>query len=157
MKKIKRILIATDFSDASKEAFNQAVQLAREMDAILLLAHVIEPIDMAASRLEPFGFLELKLQQRLDRMVQSAREEGLLVEAHLLKGDPASEIIKATGELQCDFIVMGTHGRTGVPRLLMGSVMERVLRASPVPIVAVRQPSAAEREKVGTQKAIGTA
>lgn len=152
MKKIKRIFIATDFSDTSKEAFNQAVQLARQMDATLLLAHVIEPIDMAASHLEPFGFLELRLQQRLDRMVQPVREEGLLVETHLLKGDPAAEIIKAAGDLQCDLIVMGTHGRTGVPRLLMGSVTERVLRTSPVPIVAVRQPMAAEREKVEAEE-----
>ncbi|MDC4206584.1 MAG: universal stress protein [Candidatus Manganitrophus sp.] len=152
MKKIKRIFIATDFSDTSKEAFNQAVQLARQMEATLLLAHVIEPIDMAASHLEPFGFLELRLQQRLDRMVQPVREEGLLVETHLLKGDPAAEIIKAAGDLQCDLIVMGTHGRTGVPRLLMGSVTERVLRTSPVPIVAVRQPMAAEREKVEAEE-----
>lgn len=152
MKKIKRIFIATDFSDTSKEAFNQAVQLARQMDATLLLAHVIEPIDMAASHLEPFGFHELRLQQRLDRMVQPVREEGLLVETHLLKGDPAAEITKAAGDLQCDLIVMGTHGRTGVPRLLMGSVTERVLRTSPVPIVAVRQPMAAEREKVEAEE-----
>lgn len=76
MKKIKRIFIATDFSDTSKEAFNQAVQLARQMEATLLLAHVIEPIDMAASHLEPFGFLELRLQQRLDRMVQPVRRRG---------------------------------------------------------------------------------
>lgn len=152
MKKIKRIFIATDFSDTSKEAFNQAVQLARQMDATLLLAHVIEPIDMAASHLEPFGFLELRLQQRLDRMVQPVREEGLLVETHLLKGDPAAEITKAAGDLQCDLIVMGTHGRTGVPRLLMGSVTERVLRTSPVPIVAVRQPMAAQREKVEAEE-----
>jgi len=152
MKKIKRIFIATDFSDTSKEAFNQAVQLARQMDATLLLAHVIEPIDMAVSHLEPFGFPELRLQQRLDRMVQPVREEGLLVETHLLKGDPAAEIIKAAGDLQCDLIVMGTHGRTGVPRLLMGSVTERVLRTSPLPIVAVRQPMAAEKEKVEAEE-----
>lgn len=147
MKKIKRIFIATDFSDTSKEAFNQAVQLARQTDATLLLAHVIEPIDMAASHLEPFGFHELRLQQRLDRIVQPMREEGLLVETHLLKGDPAAEIIKAAGDLQCDLIVIGMHGRTGVQRLLMGSVTERVLRASPVPIVAVRRQAQAENKK----------
>lgn len=147
MKKIKRIFIATDFSDTSKEAFNQAVQLARQTDATLLLAHVIEPIDMAASHLEPIGFHELRLQQRLDRIVQPMREEGLLVETHLLKGDPAAEIIKAAGDLQCDLIVIGMHGRTGVQRLLMGSVTERVLRASPVPIVAVRRQAQAENKK----------
>lgn len=147
MKKIKKILISTDFSECSKAAFNEAVQLARQLNAALLLTHVIEPIDIASSHIEPFGFLELRLLQKLDRMAHPLREEGLLVETHLFKGDPAAEIIKAAGDLQCDLIVMGTHGRTGVQRLLMGSVTERVLRASPVPIVAVRQQAAAENKK----------
>lgn len=145
MKKIKRILIATDFSDCSKVAFNQAIQLARQLEATLLLAHVLEPIN--PTYIEPLGYLELNLLQTLDRMAHPLREEGLLVETHLFKGDPAAEIMKAAGDLQCDLIVMGTHGRTGVQRLLMGSVTERVLRASPVPIVAVRQQAAAENKK----------
>lgn len=144
MKKIKRILIATDFSDCSKAAFNQAIGLARQLEATLLLAHVSEPINPAYS--EPLGYLELTLLQKLDRMAHPLREEGLLVETHLFQGDPPAEIMKGAGDLQCDLIVMGTHGRTGVQRLLMGSVTERVLRASPIPIVAVRQ-QAAENKK----------
>lgn len=144
MKKIKRILIATDFSDCSKAAFNQAIGLARQLEATLLLAHVLEPINPAY--IEPLGYLELNLLQKLDRMAHPLREEGLLVETHLFQGDPGAEIMKGAGDLQCDLIVMGTHGRTGVQRLLMGSVTERVLRASTIPIVAVRQ-QAAENKK----------
>lgn len=149
MKEIKRILIVTDFSDGSKEAYNEAVQLARQLKATLLLAHVLEPIGEPVdfTLAKPPGYLELKLEQALDRIAHPAREEGLLVETHLFKGDPAAEIIKAAEDLRCDLIVMGTHGRTGVTRLLMGSVTERVLRASPVPIVAVRQRPAAKKEK----------
>lgn len=150
MKKIKRILIAIDFSDYSKEAFDEGIRLARQLEATVLLTHVVEPIGASVdfTHIEPLGYLELKLGQALDRMAHPARQEGLLVETHLLKGDPAAEIIKAAGDLQCDLIVLGTHGRTGVTRFLMGSVTERVLRASPVPIVAVRQKTAVEKEPV---------
>lgn len=145
MKTFKRILVAIDFSESSSEAFEEGVRLARQLKATVLLAHVVEtvgaPIDF--THIEPLGYLELKLGQELDRIAHSAREAGLLVETHLLKGDPAAEIIKAAEDLRCDLIVMGTHGRTGVTRLLMGSVTERVLRASPVPIVAVRQQATA--------------
>lgn len=143
MKQIKRILVPTDFSDFSKEAYDEAIQLARQLKATLLLAHVVEPI--GTPHIEPLGYFELKAGQTLNRMAHPAREEGLWVETHLLKGDPPAEIIKAAEDLQCDLIVMGTHGRTGVRRLLMGSVTERVLRASPVPIVAVRMQPEVEK------------
>lgn len=150
MKQIKRILIATDFSNCSKKAYAEAVQLARQLNGTVLLTHVIEPI--GSVHIEPLAYLELKLGQALDRMAHPAREEGIKVETHLFKGDPAAEIIKAAKDLQCDLIVMGTHGRTGMPRLLMGSVTERVLRASPVPIVAVRRKAAAEKKKTSARE-----
>jgi nucleotide-binding universal stress UspA family protein len=150
MKQIKRILVATDFSDYSKEAYAEAIQLARQLKGTVLLTHVIEPI--GSVHIEPLAYLELKVGQALDRMAHPAREEGLLVETHLFKGDPAAEIIQAAKDLQCDLIVMGTHGRTGVPRLLMGSVTERVLRASPVPIVAVRQQAAEEKKPLAKEE-----
>lgn len=145
MKQIKRILVTTDFSDCSKEAYTEAIQLARQLKGTVLLTHVIEPIGSVP--IEPLAYLDLKVGQALDQMAHPAREEGITVETHLFKGNPAAEIIKAAEDLQCDLIVMGTHGRTGVPRLLMGSVTERVLRASPVPIVAVRQRPATKKEK----------
>lgn len=149
MKQIKRILVATDFSDCSKEAYAEAIQLARQLKGTVLLTHVIEPV--GSVHIEPLAYLELKVGQALDRMAHPAREEGLLVETHLFKGDPAGEILKAAEDLQCDLIVMGTHGRTGISRLLMGSVTERALRASPVPIVAVRPQERAEKKKGGVK------
>lgn len=150
MKTIKRILIPTDFSDCSEEAYHRATQLAHQLQATLLLAHVMETVGILP--IEPLGFLELKLLQDLDRIAHPTREEGLLVETHLFKGDPAAEIVKAAVDLRCDLIVLGTHGRTGVPRLLMGSVTERVLRTAPVPIVAVRQ-QAVKKERVRAEEA----
>jgi universal stress protein A len=77
------------------------------------------------------------------------REQLLQVQAHdprvrlehrFAEGDPAAEILRATEECRCDVIVMGTHGRTGLSRLLMGSVAERVLRKAPCPVVTVKPP-----------------
>lgn len=145
MKKIKRILIATDFTDYSKEAFNDAVRLARQLKATLLLTHVIEMVNFPQGI--PVRHFEMNLMQKLDRMAHPAREHGLLVETHLLKGDPAAEIVEAAENLQCDLIIMGTHGRTGMARFLLGSVTEHVLRISPVPVLAVRPQTVTEDEK----------
>lgn len=145
MKKIKRILIATDFTDYSKEAFNDAVRLARQLEAILLLAHVVETVNFPQGT--SVRHFEMNLLQKLDRMAHPARAHGLLVETHLLRGDAATELIKAAENLQCDLIIMGTHGRTGMARFLLGSVTEHVLRTSPVPVLAVRPQPVPEEEK----------
>ncbi len=67
-------------------------------------------------------------------------DPGVSVERHLLKGDPADEILRLARLSQCDLIVMGTHGLTGLDRLLMGSVAERVLRKAPCPVLTVKVP-----------------
>lgn len=152
MEKVERILVPIDFSDYSKEAFDAAVTLAGQTHATILLAHVLEPIGSPIdfARFEPPIYPELKIGQTLDRMARPGREKGLLIETHILKGDPPVEIVKATKDLSCDLIVMGTHGRTGMAHLLMGSVAERVIRSSAVPVLVVRL-----RKEVGEKRRMG--
>ena len=142
MEKLERILAPTDFSECSKEAFEEAIFLAKRLNATVLLAHVMEslgyPIDFG--HFDPLGYYELETNQALERMAHSGREKGVLIETHLLKGEPSAEILKAAQNLKCDLIVMGTHGRRGMAHLMMGSVAERIIRSSPVPVLTVRRP-----------------
>jgi nucleotide-binding universal stress UspA family protein len=79
----------------------------------------------------------LEAQVKLDRMEPGP---SVLVERRLEEGDPIGEILRAAAEVPCDLIVMGTHGRTGLARLLMGSVAEEVVRKAPCPVVTVKTP-----------------
>ena len=150
MEKIERILVPTDFSDCSTKAFHDAVTLARKTKATLLLAHVFDPNTSSVDRLllGPPIFPKLKIGQALDQMAHPEREKGSLIETHLLKGDPPAEIVKAAKEFNCDLIVMGTHGRTGMEHFLMGSVVEQVIRSSAVPVLVVRPLLKESEEKV---------
>lgn len=154
MEKVERILVPTDFSDCSTEAFNDAITLARQTKATLLLAHVCDPngSPVVFVVIGPPVFPKLEIGQALDRIAHHEREKGLLIETHILKGDPSTEIVKAAEDLNCDLIVMGTHGRTGMKHFLMGSVAERVIRSSPVPVLVVRR-----QQKEGGEKIEATA
>src|SRR5579884_3101641 len=120
MKKIEKIFVPTDFSPCSEEAIAFAVFLAEQVDATLLLTHILEPISypidfalVEAPKLDP-----MILGQRLDRMAAPWRRKGIKIETHLFRGDPVAEIVKEAKNLECDLIVMGTHGRTGMVHLM---------------------------------------
>ncbi len=144
MKPTPRILLATDFSRCSEPAGDVAARLAHQMSAAIDLVTVIDTSPLIA------GSADLAYRTRLIvEMRQKAREgaerfasrcvsacaAGLSV--HIRDGNPAAEIVRAAQELASDLIVMGTHGRTGLSHLLMGSVAEQVIRQSKVPVVAV--------------------
>jgi nucleotide-binding universal stress UspA family protein len=82
-----------------------------------------------------------ELQKQLDSVKPSA--PGLTVERHLVAGNEADEILRLASELKCDLVVMGTHGRTGLRRLLLGSVAESVMRKAPCAVLTVRAPASA--------------
>jgi nucleotide-binding universal stress UspA family protein len=149
VKKIEKILVATDFSECSEGAFNEGARLARQLKAALLLVHVVEPVDVALDVVPvmPVAYIERELTRALTQIADRARKEGIPVETDLLRGSPPDEIVRAAVDSGCDLIAMGTHGRRGVARLLTGSVTERVLRASPVPLLAVRLRAAADQKK----------
>jgi nucleotide-binding universal stress UspA family protein len=139
------ILHPTDFSDSSAHAFEIAVDLARQHRASLLVLHVVDSLGPesvtygeAISQLEPEGFrnrLEDELRQR------SPAPGGVPTQYLLAAGEPISEIVRACKDHSCDLIVMGTHGRTGLNRLLMGSATERLIRHAPCPVLVARLPA----------------
>lgn len=147
MKSIKRILYATDYSKASGRALDEAVKLAKQNNAELWVVHVIEPLVTYVSG-EDFGGAELymRLEETTKRDAESSmkklmqRLERLRVKAKslLLKGSPHEQIVKAAKNKKADMIVVGTHGRTGLSKLFMGSVAGRVVSTAHCPVVTVR-------------------
>lgn len=146
MKQIKRILHATDFSPASEPALEEAIDLAKQNDAELLIVHVIEPVRYVAG--EEFGGPELyvKLEEITDQNAQASMKkliekvENLKVNAKslLLKGVAHEQIVNAAESRKADMIVIGTHGRTGFSKLFMGSVAGRVISTALCPVLTVR-------------------
>ena len=138
---IKTILHATDFSERSDFALRLACALARHYGARLVILHVAEPPTAVAAEgvlmLPPTIDLE-PLRERLQQL--RPEDPKILVEHRLVQGGAAEEILQAAQECKCDLIVMGTHGRTGLGRLLMGSVAEQVVRKAACPVVTVKTP-----------------
>lgn len=150
MNKIEKLFVPTDFSPCSEEAIAYAVFLAGQLEATVLLTHILEPtaypIDFAL--IEAPEFDAERAGRALERMAHPWRQQGIQIETHLFKGDPVVEIVNESKNLECDLIVMGTHGRSGMAHLVMGSVAERVIRTSPIPVLTVRQRKGKEAERV---------
>lgn len=142
---IHTILHPTDFSPLADCAFKLACTLARDYKARLVLLHVNQPPPPPV--MGEFGLLpqepiadETALMERLSKL--QATDPALKVERHVRRGDPAAEVLQMIQECNCDLIVMGTHGRTGLSRLLVGSVAEAVLRKATCPVLTVKAPVA---------------
>jgi nucleotide-binding universal stress UspA family protein len=138
---IRTILQPTDFSERSAFALGLACSLARDYGARLILLHVAEPPYTVASEgmlvIPPLVDLE-PFRERLQRLLPS--DPKIAVEHRVVPGDPATEILQAAEETHSDVVVLGTHGRTGVARFLMGSVAEQVVRRAPCPVLVVKAP-----------------
>jgi len=140
---IKTILHPTDFSGPSEYAFQLACSLARDYKAKLVVLHVDMPpvtIGEVITYMEPGAYKEKLWDEfrRLEGSEPGIRE--LRVETKLVEGNPAKEILRTIHEIKPELIVMGTHGRTGLSRLLMGSVAEEVVRKSAFPVLTVKTP-----------------
>ena len=143
----KTILCPTDFSPASRAALDQAVELAGALHAGLLLLHVC-PILLYAiapdAHPDAPGFeaaVKAKLKQELDALAEGLRKRGVAVQPLLLDGNPGHVIIEVARDRKVDLIAMATHGRTGLARLTLGSVAERVVRTAGVPVLSLRGPT----------------
>jgi nucleotide-binding universal stress UspA family protein len=152
MKPIKKILVPLDFSPHSKAALDFAVDLARRYEAGLELLYVYEPLTYTLPEgyvlVTPEQLSEIlnKLQAQLETVRSQARSAGASqVATTLLQGGPVTEILRFARERDADLIVMGTHGRTGIKRLFIGSVAENVVRSSSCPVLTVRDHSEAEK------------
>ena len=145
-----RVLVAIDFSSPSLHALDYAVERAQEGGTAIILLHVLQPL-YALGRLDASTLRSLKAEARRDvkRRLNtlSARRIGNKVpfKPWLLEGDPAEVIVAAAAKAGCDLIVVGSAGRTGMRRLLLGSVAERVVRAADIPVTVVRKPRKRKR------------
>jgi nucleotide-binding universal stress UspA family protein len=144
----QRITYATDFSPASLAAFPHALRLARLAGAELTILYVLP------SALSPFidgGYVPQEVWDQIDagvraqagsemdRLLKQAVEAGVHATASLVEtGVPADEIVRAAEQTKTDLLVLGTHGRTGVARLVLGSVAARVVATAPCPVLTVR-------------------
>jgi len=139
----KHIVVATDFSDCSARALDFGIELAAQFDAQLTLVHAWEiPSTGYSAALYSPGDLLTPIEQaaatQLNAALESLRERLPRAKSVLRAGVAWEEIVAAAADVHADLIVVGTHGRRGVSRALLGSVAERVVRLSPVPVLTVR-------------------
>jgi nucleotide-binding universal stress UspA family protein len=136
---IRTILLATDLTAASREATERAVELASRLEARLLIVNVLEK-----RRLTGGGSHERVDQARSEResmlvaVVRSAREAGATAEFLVWEGDPGDSIAAAADAEHADIVVVGTRGRSGAERMLLGSVSDHVVRHADCPVLVVR-------------------
>ena len=149
---ISKILAATDFSEDSTLALTYAEDFARKFGAEMVILHVDQPLApvMASPDLGPamdVGAMSriaeeqrLIAQRELDKIVQRLRDSGLKAKSLLKVGSPFLEILHAAQTENADLVVLGTHGRSGLAHVLMGSVAERVVQKCHAPVLTVRHP-----------------
>jgi len=140
---IKRILCATDFSDFSNHAIPYGIALAREFKAKLYVSHVI---DLSSAAI--YGEAVFALEEQQSRMTAYAQKEMTRLmgqqeldwEPLITVGNPANEIARLAADKQVDLAIAASHGRSGLKRLILGSVTERLMRTLPCPLWVVRSP-----------------
>jgi len=152
MPAITRILVPVDFSPCSRAAFEYGASLASQLGASLEVLHVLGPpnvvnLDLPGALGTPTTF------KRYERTLAAREMEKLLsdvshagkpaIKARIEEGDAAATIVWIAEQRGCELIVMGTHGRTGLARVLLGSVAENVVRLAPCPVLTVRLPDEA--------------
>jgi nucleotide-binding universal stress UspA family protein len=145
--RFERILCPTDFSDFAERALRRAASLARWFGAKVTVLHAIQPVPWiapgagwAAGIVVPQDLLRPvreDVAKRLEEFVAPFGGEGVTVETRLDEGDAARQIEAVAEALPADLVVMGTHGRGGFERLVLGSVAEKVLRRAPCPVLTV--------------------
>jgi nucleotide-binding universal stress UspA family protein len=137
----KKILVATDFSELGQAAVTQASNLAHALGSTLDVVHVFTLQNMteaAAMTRDQLEDAERRARVHLDAVAAAVRATGRLGQAVLRHGDPAPMILLAATELDSELIVLGTHGRKGMSRFVMGSTAESVLRQARVPVLVVK-------------------
>jgi universal stress protein A len=138
---VARILLATDLSHVSDVATDWAFDLARRVGASLVVVSVIDPRDLRL----PGGRFLARIDQVRERretsameLVQRGRRMGVAVTFLVWDGDPAESIVSAAASERADLVVVGSHGRSGVGRMLLGSVSDKVVRNAPCPVLVAR-------------------
>ncbi|MEI7824454.1 MAG: universal stress protein [Chlorobiaceae bacterium] len=152
MFKIQVILCPIDFSDASRKAVQYAREFAAGMGASVLLLNVVEPRPMAVDITLNYVPLEEDLEKAaaedLKLLMQEFIQSGLKAECAVEFGNPSDVILQKAGELDVNFVIMGSHGKKGLSRFIMGSVAETVVRKANCPVLIVKSE---EKEFIGDE------
>jgi nucleotide-binding universal stress UspA family protein len=135
----RRLLCPLDFGPVSAQCLDFARQLAGAESKVILFHAVPMPIEALGQPIyiEPMAGAEHDARERLKKLAAHATLKD--VEIAAVTGEPASEIIRAALDHKCDLIVIATHGRAGVGHFFLGSVTERVIRESPIPVLSIRE------------------
>jgi len=144
---IKSILVPVDLSEASVQALDYAIDFAKPFKSEIVILFVIEPLYYAGD----LGLL-LEEQQRIARaeltqLERRVAKHRLACRTIVLRGTPYSEIVAGAKKYKADLILMGTHGRTGLSHLLLGSVADRVVRTAHCPVLTIRPKPKARRKR----------
>ena len=145
---IKTIVVPTDFSEYAEHAFTWALGFATDRKAKIVLVHASQPTSYYAFPetiyVTDFAKLQEELtadaQKRLNNFMAQKGTSNVAVETRVVVGETVSEICQVATQEQADLIVIGSHGRTGLSHVLLGSVAERVVRHAPCPVLVVRLP-----------------
>ena len=143
-----RIVVPTDFSGCSEAAWELAQRMAAALGSELVLAHVLvetTPYDEGPFTMEKtkrvYEAARKWAEESIERWAGAARGKGLKVRTVLRTGAPYREIVELATDERADLVLIGTHGRGGLDRALLGSVADRIVRLSPCAVLTVREPS----------------
>ena len=152
-----KILVPTDFSAPALGALDHAASLAKADGATLHLVHAVDRVHFSKNLAKEYAnaanidqLLEKETAAataKLEKLAAPLRRKKLKVEVSAHAGEPAKEILRAAKRTKADLVVMGTHGHTGLMRLLMGSVAEKVVREAPCPVITLRAKSGRARKQ----------
>jgi nucleotide-binding universal stress UspA family protein len=142
----RRIVHPSDFSKASVAAFRKAVEMAKAQRAELVIVHVVNPIIPVAGEgyISPKTYEEIaastrgSAQKQLDKLVAKAKQAGVRAKSFVLEGAAYDQIVRFGKSKRADLMVLGTHGRSGLAKLFLGSVASRVVTAATCPVLTVR-------------------
>lgn len=160
MSRLARILVPIDFSSSSENALRQALALARAFDAEIDTLHVwepspyVSPTSLVWLRGEQRSFwdhmkreLEEELEKTVTRVLDEEETDAVLVNSRVVSGYTSESILSAIADEGYDLVVMGTHGRTGLSHVLLGSVAERIVRVAPCPVMTIKTPKSDESSR----------
>jgi len=156
-----RILVPTDGSPGVERAVEHAIGLAEVHGATIHAVYVVNTATFATLPMETSwegvgSMLREDGEAALERVRARARQTDVPIETHIVEGSPSREVVRFAEECEADLVVMGTHGRGGIDRLLLGSVAERVVRAASVPVTTVRVGEVDAEEATATSESEAT-
>jgi universal stress protein A len=142
---VQHVLVPIDFSNTADRALEYALALAQQLQARLTLLHVLHLTPLAMGDMTTgvpvtaLDALETEAHQLLQASLDRVQHAGLQGDCLLVQGTPTHTIVETAGEQEVDLIIMGTHGRTGLAHVLLGSVAEHVIRQAPCPVLVMRK------------------